>query len=162
MKCGDAGKRLIRDFEGLYLEPYICPTGHWTVGYGHREFCDTFRHLGFTLTKTQCDKLLDFDLRRVEWDVIKLLKAPVTQLQFDAICSFTFNLGSDIDDDNIAEGLVDSTLLKKLNAKDYKGAAQEFLKWINGTDPKTKAKKPMEGLLRRRNAERELFLEGTK
>ena len=82
---------------------------------------------------------------RYEPDVLRLVSAELTQSQFDALVSFTYNLG--------ASALARSTLLKKLNAGDYAGAAEEFERWdkCNG--------KPLAGLARRRHAEKSLFLE---
>jgi lysozyme len=87
-----------------------------------------------------------------EQAVNSLVKVKLTQNQFDALISFVYNVGADIDADNIAEGLGDSTLLKKLNAGDYKGAADQFLKWDKANG------KVMKGLTIRRQAERALFL----
>lgn len=150
MKTGVKGRALIESFESCQLKAYPDPkTGGspWTIGWGHTgpEVVP-----GLVWTQTQADEALFFDLAGFERDVISLVTVPLTQNQFDALVSFAYNVGSDIDADDIAEGLGDSTLLKKLNTGDYLGAADEFLKW----------RKPLNlpGILRRRKAERALFV----
>jgi lysozyme len=152
MKISNNGLSLIKSFEGLELEAYPDPgTGGapWTIGYGHTgpEVCK-----GLVWTNTQVDKALSQDVAQFEQDVTSLVKVQINQNQFDALVSFAFNVGSDIDSDDVAEGLGDSTLLKKLNAGDYNGAADEFPKWNRAGG------KVMAGLTKRRNAERDLFL----
>lgn len=152
MKLSNNGKKLIKSFEKLELIAYPDPgTGGapWTIGWGHTgpEVVP-----GLVWTPAQADAAFDRDVAQFERDVTSLVKVPVNQNQFDALVSFAFNTGSDIDADTIAEGLGDSTLLKKLNAGDYDGAANEFLKWNKSGG------RVMNGLTRRRNAERTLFL----
>jgi len=108
----------------------------------------------------QADKDLARNVAQFERDVNELVKVPLTQGQFDALVCFAFNVGSDIDDDAIAEGLGDSTLLRKLNARDYAGAARQFELWVNGTDPNTGKRIKLAGLVRRRAVERKLFETG--
>ncbi|WP_072094152.1 lysozyme [Trabulsiella odontotermitis] len=129
MKISNNGLNLIKKSEGLELEAYPDPgTGGapWTIGYGHTG-PDVYK--GLVWTDVQADKALRQDVARFERDVTNLVTVPLTQNQFDALVDFAFNCGSDIDSDDIAEGLGDSTLLKKLNAGDYQGAADEFPKW---------------------------------
>jgi lysozyme len=151
MKISNAGINLIKHFEACKLNAYLCPAGVWTIGWGH-----TGRDVrkGMVITQAQADKLLAEDLAQFERDVNSLVKVKVTQGQFDALVSFAFNVGSDIDDDDIAEGLGDSTLLRKLNKGDYDGACAEFAKWN-----KSKGK-VLNGLVRRRSIEAELFKTG--
>lgn len=150
MYISKKGLELIKKFEGLRLKAYKCPSGIWTIGYGHTKGV----YPGMTITEELADKFLVDDIWYFERDVESLVKVPLTQGQFDALVSFAFNVGSDIDDDDIPEGLGDSTLLKKLNSGDYAGAADEFPKWVYSRGKKLK------GLVRRRAAERELFLTG--
>jgi lysozyme len=104
------------------------------------------------ISQELADKFFLDDIWNFEEEVNYLLRVPVTQNQFDALVSFAYNVGSDIDTDTLAEGLGDSTLLKYLNAGNLGAAADEFPKW-------NKAKgKILPGLTRRRKAERELFL----
>src|SRR5690606_20728399 len=112
MYISKQGLELIKQFEGLRLKAYKCPSGIWTIGYGHTKGV----YPGMTITEELADKFLVDDIWYFERDVESLVKVPLTQGQFDALVSFAFNVGSDIDDDDIAEGLGDSTLLKKLNS----------------------------------------------
>jgi lysozyme len=148
MYISKKGLDLIKFFETLKLKAYRCPAGVWTVGYGHTKGV----YPGMVITEELADKFLVDDVWNFEREVESLVKVPITQNQFDALVSFAFNVGSDIDDDDIAEGLGDSTLLKKLNRGDVQGAADEFPKWNKSRG------KVLNGLIKRRAAERELFL----
>lgn len=148
-RIGPAGLELIRSFEDLRLRAYLpTPNDVWTIGYGHTRGVKP----GDVCTPEQALQWLREDCAEAETAVRQLVKVPLTQGRFDALVSFVFNVGADIDADTIAEGLGDSTLLRKLNAGDYVAAADEFLKWN-----KQKGK-VLNGLVRRRAAERELFL----
>lgn len=149
MFISNRGLELIKEFEGCKLTAYKCPAGIWTIGYGHTGL-DVYK--GLTISAAHAVALLREDIRQFEKDVTSLLKVPVNQNQFDALVSFAFNLGSDIDKDDIAEGLGDSTLLKKVNSMDFAGAALEFPKWNKAGG------KVLAGLSRRRAAEQRLFL----
>lgn len=142
MYISKKGLELIKQFEGLRLKAYKCPAGIWTIGYGHTKGV----YPGMTITEELADKFLVDDIWYFERGVESLVAVPLTQGQFDALVSFAFNVGAD--------GLGDSTLLKKLNSGDYAGAADEFPKWVYSRGKKLK------GLVRRRAAERELFLTG--
>ena len=131
--------------EGLRLKAYQDTGKVWTIGYGHTSAAGGMKvHEGLTITNAQAEQLLKDDLARMTYPVIKrLVKVDLTQGQFDALCSFIYNLG---------EGQVStSTLLKSLNAKDYKGASGQFGRWVydNG--------KKFDGLVTRREGERKLF-----
>lgn len=133
---------IIKQFEGLRLETYQCPAGIPTIGYGHTGpdvVC------GMTITAEEAERLLRDDLRRFERRVQQLVTVPMTQGQFDALVSFAFNVG--------LGALERSTLLKRLNAEDYAGAATEFDHWTKA------AGRELPGLVRRRRAERQLFEE---
>lgn len=148
------GISLMHYFETCKLKAYPDPGSKngepWTIGWGHT---GPEVKPGLVWTQAQADAAFIEDLRRFERDVLSLVKVPLTQGQFDALVSFAYNVGSDIDADTLAEGLGDSTLLRKLNAGDYEGAAREFRKW-NKNDGKV-----MRGLSRRRAAEECLFRE---
>lgn len=148
MYVSKQGLDLIKKFEGLRLKAYLCPSGVWTIGYGHTKGV----YPGMVITEELADKFLIDDVWYFERGVESLVKVPLTQGQFDALVSFSFNVGLDIDDDNIAEGLGDSTLLRKLNSGDYAGAADEFPKWNKSRG------RVVRGLTLRRSAERALFL----
>lgn len=141
------GLDLIKHFEGLYLTAYRDPVGIWTIGYGHTgiKHNDGTVKSGRKITPQEANDLLAFDLNtKYLPEVLKLVKVNINQNQLDALVSFNFNTGA----------LGSSTLLKKLNQSDYSGAAEEFLKWVNAGGKK------FAGLVRRRNAERELFISG--
>ena len=134
-------KRKIKEFEGCKLKAYVDQGGILTIGYGYTGPEVT---QGMTITQLAADSLLSDKLRILGVEVTKILTVPVTQNQFDALISLAYNIG--------IGNLRGSTLLKKLNNSDYKGAAEEFLKWHF-----VKAV-PNEGLLKRREAEKALFL----
>ena len=141
MQTSEKGLDLIRKYEGLQLAAYVCPGGKLTIGYGHTGPDVTE---GRRIDAEEANELLGRDVERFERAVNELVTVPMTQGMFDALISFSFNLG--------AGSLKSSTLLKKLNADDREGAADEFLKW-------NKAKgKVLAGLTARRESERELFL----
>lgn len=96
------------------------------------------------LTQDEAEKLLDIDIKIKENELNKLIKVPVTQNQYDALISFVFNLG--------IGNLKNSTLLRLLNQKNYKGAAQQFDRWVYAGN------KVLAGLVKRRAEEKELFL----
>lgn len=162
LKLSQAGFALLRHFEqgpkgGFAPKPYLCSSGEWTNGWGNTIGVNAKTP---PITAAQADKDLARNVAQFERDVNELVKVPLTQGQFDALVCFAFNVGSDIDDDAIAEGLGDSTLLRKLNAGDYAGAARQFDLWVNGTDPKTGNRIKLAGLVRRRAVERKLFETG--
>ena len=148
MNIGRMGEALIKSFENCKLVAYQDDGGVWTIGWGHT---GSDVHPGLKITQAQADALFDRDIARFERDVTSLLTATVTQNQFDALLSFAYNCGSDIDADTKAEGLGDSTLLRLVNAYRFEGAAKEFPKWCKDNG------KIVNGLLRRRNAEAALF-----
>lgn len=142
------GLDLIKGWEQLRLKAYLCSAGVPTIGWGHTKGVK----LGDTCTVEQAERWLLEDVESFEAAVHRLVTVPLTQNQYDALVSFTFNVGPDEDADTIAEGLGDSTLLRLLNAGDYVRAADEFPKWNKA------AGKVSNGLVRRRASERELFL----
>lgn len=149
MKASLALRAFIKSYETCWLVGQRCPARAPTWGWGHTG-ADVV--LGGRISQAKADQLFDGDLAAFERDVNSLVKVQLTQAQFDALCSFAFNVGSDIDADTIAEGLGDSTLLRKLNAKDYAGAADQFPLWNKA------AGKVMNGLTKRRLGERDIFL----
>lgn len=141
---------LIKAFEGLYLEAYQCPAGIWTIGYGHTGI----RHNDGTVFKGRTLKdeaealaLLAQDLQVFEAGVTKLLltraAAEMTPNMFGALVSFAFNCG--------LGNLQKSTLLQRINSRDWFAAAGEFSKWNRANG------KVLRGLTRRRLAEACLF-----
>jgi lysozyme len=144
MKISKAGLDLIKHFEGCLLYGYKDVVGVPTIGYGHTGGVV----VGHRITQVEADTLLRHDLDRFEESVDKLVTVNINQHQFDALVAFSFNVGSG--------ALKTSTLLKKVNAKDFTGAAKEFAKWNKGTIDGEKV--VLNGLTRRRKAEAELFL----
>jgi lysozyme len=133
-------KQLIKDAEGLRLNAYLCPAGVPTIGYGHTMGVK----VGHSITKEQADKFFEDDYKLAEKEVMGLVKVPLTENQLGALTSFVYNLG--------ATRLRGSTLLRKLNNKDYVGASTEFDRWEDSGG------KVLNGLVARRAAERKLFL----
>ncbi len=146
------GLALIKHFEGCSLKAYVCPAGKLTIGYG-----STGAHVkrGHDITLMEAENLLLHDLERFETGVEALVTRPMTQGQFDALVSFAFNVGLDIDADTQAEGLGDSTLLRKFNAGDLVGAEAEFKKWNKATVHGRVVE--LEGLTKRRACEAAVF-----
>lgn len=152
MKTSKNGIDVLHYFESCELEAYpdagSIDGNPWTIGWGST---GNGIKQGVVWTQEQADNRFVSDLNKFEKGVLSLVKVPLTQGQFDALVCFAYNVGLDIDIDNVAEGLGDSTLLKVLNNTDYLSAASQFLKW-NKNDGKV-----MLGLIRRRVAEKALF-----
>jgi len=144
MKIGEQGLKLIKKFEGLRLEAYVCPAGIWTIGYGSTFIFGRRVEPNDIITEEEAEAAL---LDHLECEVYPVLTALVhselNQNQFDALCSFIYNLGKG--------AFEQSTLLRKLNRKDYAGAAREFKRWVYAGGKK------LEGLITRRAAEAALF-----
>lgn len=143
MHMSPDGENLIKSFEGLELAAYPDPgTGDepWTIGWGHTSAAGSpkvFR--GLRITRAEADEILRKDLEPVEREVSKLVKVALTQNQFDALVSFAFNCGT--------ANLAKSTLLKRVNAKEFDKVPAEFMKWTKANG------REMKGLVRRRRAE---------
>ena len=137
----DAGVRLVQEFEGCKLDAYRCPAGIPTIGYGAT---GPDIRMGMTWTQEQADERLADDLSKFSDGVDRLVRVPLTGNQFAALVSFAYNVG--------LGALAGSTLLRKLNAGDYQGAADQLPRWNKGGG------RVLSGLVRRRAAERELFL----
>lgn len=142
MKTNQAGIDLIKSFESCRLDSYLCPAGVWTIGWGTTKGV----RRGMRITQDEADRLFAEDLKIYENGVAGLVNDDdsLTANQFSALVSFAYNCG--------LNALRTSTLLRKVNAKDFAGAANEFSKWVRGGG------KVLPGLVRRRNAEKELFL----
>ncbi|MRT38829.1 glycoside hydrolase family protein [Acinetobacter sp. RIT698] len=144
MKTSAKGINLICGFEGLELKAYDDGVGVWTIGYGTTSINGVKVKKGDTCTAEQAKAYLAQDLKKFESAVNTAVKVQLNQNQFDALISLTYNIGSG--------AFKDSTLLKKLNAKDYKGAAAQFPRWNRGGG------RVLNGLVKRRKIEMELFL----
>jgi lysozyme len=146
---GAKGEALIKAFESCMravpggFQAYLDPVNVLTIGWGHTN--DNGRQFDASTiwSRADCDTEFVNDMGTFVAAVNSLVKVPINQDQFDALVSFAFNLG--------AESLKTSTLLKKLNARDFAGAAQEFQRWNKA------AGRVLPGLTRRRASEALLF-----
>ena len=139
METSEVGIELIKEFEGKRQVAYQDSAGVWTIGYGHTKGV----YEGQLCIEKTCDRYLAEDIQEVEEYIEKLVEVPLTQNQYDALVSWTFNLG--------LYNLKESTLLRKLNYGDYEVVPEEMKKWIYVGD------EVLEGLIRRREAEAALF-----
>lgn len=147
MKTSDKALAILQRFEGCKLSAYKCPAGVWTIGFGHTG-ADVVE--GLKITMGQAEGLLKQDVVRFEDGVLKATKGiTLTQGQFDALVIFTFNIG--------LQAFSKSTLLKKIRAGELRAAADEFLRWGKAKNKEGELV-PLPGLMRRREAERSIFL----
>ena len=145
MKVSQFGIDLICSFEGLRLNAYDDGVGVWTIGYGTTLYPNGIKvKRGDTCTLPQAKDYMAHDLKRFERAVYENVKVSLNQNQFDALVSLTYNIG--------ATAFGESTLLKKLNSGDYKGAAAQFDVWIKAGG------KRLDGLVKRRAKEKAVFL----
>lgn len=166
LRISQAGVDLIKSFEGcpdgdpatVNLDPYMDPVKLWTVGWGHLIIDPITRRslkgiekqarvrelYPHGITVQEAEDLLRADLYRHERNVVSLVKFGLTQGEYDALVSFDFNTGK----------LATSTMLVRINAGDKAGAATEFQRWNKAGG------RVLTGLIRRRKAERELFMGG--
>ena len=156
MKVSQKCINQIKQDEGVRNRPYQCPALLWTVGVGHvidpnhakvkladRKQLPIPASWDRVLSNDEIDEILRKDLNRFEKGVLRLIKVPLTQGQFDALVSFSFNVG--------LGNLQNSTLRMKLNRGDYEGAAEQFLVWTKAGG------KGLKGLVIRRTHEKEMF-----
>lgn len=139
MRTGPQGIELIRHFEGCRLDAYLCPAGVWTIGYGHTANVKE----GDNIDQEAAEAFLIEDLENFEQAVTRMVEVPLTQQQFDALVSWTFNLG--------AGNLAESTLLRKLNNYQYVDVPEQIMRWVRAGG------QVLDGLVRRRAAEAALF-----
>lgn len=139
MRISDKGLALIKEFEGLRLVAYLDSVGVPTIGYGHTRGVK----MGDTCTREQADAWLMEDVNDAEKCVNIAVSVPLTQGEYDALVSFTYNLG--------CGNLRKSSLLRLLNDADYDGAALEFRRWDKAGG------QIIAGLTRRRYAEAQRF-----
>ena len=135
-----AGLSLIKQSEGCKLSAYLCPAGIPTIGYGRT----TGVKLGQTIAQAQADAWVVEEYDAFEAKVRRIVTVPLTANQLGALVSFAYNLG--------VGALASSTLLRLLNAGDYKGAAAQFAQWNKAGG------RVLAGLTKRRAAEAALFL----
>tara|TARA_Y100001972_G_scaffold82027_1_gene99776 strand:+ start:166 stop:609 length:444 start_codon:yes stop_codon:yes gene_type:complete len=139
MKISEEGKSLIKKFEGCELKAYKCAAGVPTIAYGRTKGVK----MGDTCTQEQADAWLEEELEEYEGYVLKYVTAPLQQNQFDALVSWTYNLGP--------SNLSSSTMIKLLNAGDYHTVPNQMKRWnkVGG--------EVVQGLVRRREAESVLW-----
>ncbi|OTG79567.1 lysozyme [Acinetobacter sp. ANC 4558] len=140
----EKGYALIREFEGFRANAYLDSAGIWTIGFGTIKINGKPVKKGDTCTKEQAEQWLKLDCLWVDACLDKYITIVVTQNQFDALASLVYNIGE--------TAFKSSTLLTKLNAGDFKAAADNFDRWVNAGG------KRLQGLVNRRAKEKELFL----
>ena len=136
MNISKQGIDLIKSFESLRLTAYLCPAGVWTIGYGHTANVKR----GDMITEEQAQKMLESDLAWVEHTIQVTVTVPLTQNQYDALCSIIYNIGSTM--------FSNSTLLKYINSRAEENAiVGQFMRWkfVDGRESK--------GLVNRRRRE---------
>jgi len=139
MNISQEGLSLIKKFEGCELNSYKCAAGVPTIGYGSTHGIE----MGMSISKARAEELLLEDISKFEDIVNESIKVSLSQNQFDAMVSWTFNLGGG--------NLKSSTLLKVLNGGDYEDVPNQIKRWNKANG------KVLEGLIRRREAEALLF-----
>ena len=146
MRTNKKGIEIVKHFEGFRSRPYRCSAGIPTIGYGACYYPDGSRVTMHDkpVDKNQAEELLVYGLRTAEKAVARLVGVPLTVNAFSSLSSFVFNVGS--------SRFRSSTLRQRLNRENYTQAAMEFPKWRRGGGV------ILPGLVRRRAAERELFL----
>jgi len=145
MNLNEAGKNLIKSFEGCKLKAYKCPAGLNTIGFGSTFYPDgTKVKEGDVITKERADELFDLIVNDFAEKVRPLIKKELSDNNFSALVSFSYNAG--------VGNLKSSTLLKKVNANPNDETIRgEFLKWVRANN------KVLAGLERRRKAEADLY-----
>jgi len=143
----EEGLNLIKRFEGFSPTIYICPAGYPTIGYGHVVLAHERELFAAGITPAQATELLRKDAGIAERAVLRLISVPLTDGQFDALVSFTFNLG--------AGALQRSTLRRKVNYGEHESVPAELMKWVWA------AGKRLPGLVCRRKAEALAYAYGT-
>jgi len=139
----DEGLALIKRFEGFSPDIYICPGGWSTIGYGHVVRETERERFADGIDEGRAEKLLRRDVEMAERAVLRLIRVPLEDGQFDALASFTFNLG--------AGALQRSTLRRKVNRAEHADVPAEFRRWVWAGGRRLK------GLIRRREAEAGLY-----
>ena len=142
----DDGLALIKRFESFAPEIYICPGGWPTIGYGHVVRDGERSRFVDSIDEATAEELLRRDLETAERAVLRLIRVPLEDGRFDALCSFAFNLGSG--------ALQRSTLRRKVSCEEHDAVPSEFRRWIWAGGRRLK------GLVRRREAEAVLYAGG--
>ncbi len=147
MKISQNGIEALKDYEGCKLTAYKDGGGVWTIGVGSTKNVTP----NLVITMAEAEERLKWDLAEAERDVNQFVKVPLTQNEYDALVSFTFNLGG--------PAINKSTLLRLLNKGTNRTlVGDQFLRWCKDVNPKTGKLEVVPGLLRRREKERKMFL----
>lgn len=142
------GIDLIKRLEGCKYTMYWDVANYPTIGVGHRIMPNEMnKYRGISLTEEEVDELLKKDVNKFERSVLKWITVPLADCMFDALVSWTFNLGG--------AALQRSTMRQCINRWEYYPAADEMLKWVYAGGRKRR------GLIRRRKIERKVFLYST-
>ena len=135
------GIDLIKRFEGFSPTVYFCPAGYPTIGYGH--VVKKGEDFSAGITQDEAEKLLRIDAQIAERAVLRLITVPLTDGQFDALVSFTYNLGSG--------ALQRSTLRRVINRQNHSNVPSQLMRWVWAGGRK------LRGLVKRRKAEGVLY-----
>jgi lysozyme len=143
MQISFNGINTLKTFEGFRKDAYLDTGGVWTIGYGTIRWKDKPVEQGMTITEPEAELALQADLAWAQTAVNQLVRVPLKQTMFDSLVSFVYNVGE--------SAFRKSTMLRKLNNKDYVGAGNEFPRWVfdNG--------KEIKGLVARRRIEQSMF-----
>lgn len=139
MRTSSTGRQLICHYEGFSDRPYRCPAGYLTIGYGHLWRAGD----PGVIDRATAERYLANDLREAERGIVNLIAVPLAQCQFDALVSFTYNLGSG--------ALQRSTLRRAINREEHAAVPAQLLRWVYADGKK------LPGLIRRRMAEGKLY-----
>ena len=139
MNISKEGLSLIKKFEGCELEAYKCAAGVWTIGYGHTKDVKE----GDKINRDEADYLLQEEMIEYESYINDFVEVPLNQNQFDALCSWVYNLGP--------TNLKNSTMLRVLNEEKYADVPQEIKRWNKAGG------EVLDGLIKRREAEAKMF-----
>ena len=154
MNVSEKGRKFIKREEGLSVEVYADAGGMMTVGFGH--LLTSEDEVGMKITLAEAEEFFDADIASVEETLAKRVTTPLEQHQIDCVASFTFNLG--------AYNFKRSTLLKKINAREFDAVPHELGRWVYAGDQDgdgdVDSDDALRGLKGRRRREAALFLRG--
>lgn len=136
---------LIKKYEGFRPQSYQDSVGVWTIGYGTTRINGQPVKAGMTITEDQALQLVQQEVNKLWSQIESITKVNLNQNQMNALVDFAYNLGFN--------ALKSSTLMSKVNTGDFNGAANEFTRWVYAGG------KVLPGLVKRREAERQLFLQ---
>lgn len=141
---------LVKEFEGFESQAYIDTDGTPVIGYGLSKISGESVQMGDRISSAEADVALNNQMREIQQELDQVIEVELSDRQLSAVASLAFNVGVNF--------IQDSTLVRKINSRDYRGAANEFLRWDKANVRGRLVQMP--GLTRRRQAERRLFLKG--